>query len=84
MELALDIFGAGSMLADVGPASGSWPATATNATISAVCLLAILACAGLAGRRNGRASAGAGTCTAARPARRHHAPLGQAAGSAGA
>jgi len=26
MELALDIFGAGAMLADVGPASGSWPA----------------------------------------------------------
>jgi alkylation response protein AidB-like acyl-CoA dehydrogenase len=26
MELALDIFGARAMLADVGPASGSWPA----------------------------------------------------------
>jgi alkylation response protein AidB-like acyl-CoA dehydrogenase len=26
MELALDIFGAGAMLADAGPASGSWPA----------------------------------------------------------
>ena len=26
MELALDIFGAGAMLADVGPASSSWPA----------------------------------------------------------
>jgi alkylation response protein AidB-like acyl-CoA dehydrogenase len=25
MELALDIFGAGALLADVGPASGSWP-----------------------------------------------------------
>lgn len=28
MELALDIFGAHSMLADVGPAKGTWPATA--------------------------------------------------------
>jgi alkylation response protein AidB-like acyl-CoA dehydrogenase len=27
MELALDIHGAGAMLADCGPASGSWPAT---------------------------------------------------------
>jgi hypothetical protein len=27
MELALDIFGAGSMLVDAGPATGSWPAT---------------------------------------------------------
>ena len=26
MELALDIYGAGAMLADVGPESGSWPA----------------------------------------------------------
>jgi alkylation response protein AidB-like acyl-CoA dehydrogenase len=26
MELALDIFGSGAMLADAGPASGSWPA----------------------------------------------------------
>ena len=26
MELALDIFGAEAMLADAGPASGSWPA----------------------------------------------------------
>ncbi|MGH9134435.1 MAG: acyl-CoA dehydrogenase family protein [Ilumatobacteraceae bacterium] len=26
MELALDVFGAGSMLVDAGPASGSWPA----------------------------------------------------------
>jgi alkylation response protein AidB-like acyl-CoA dehydrogenase len=31
MELALDVFGAESMLVDAGPASGSWPATGRDA-----------------------------------------------------
>ena len=31
MELALDVHGAGAMLVDAGPASGSWPATQRDA-----------------------------------------------------
>jgi alkylation response protein AidB-like acyl-CoA dehydrogenase len=34
MELALDIFGAGSLLADAGPPSGSWPGTMRGASVT--------------------------------------------------
>jgi len=34
MELAVDIFGASSMLTDAGPASGSWPGTMRGTSVT--------------------------------------------------